>query len=109
MLTFIENELKQLKLKLNPGKTHVRARHEAQLVHGLAVGHGKISVPKAYRTALEREVRRVVRYGGSKKDHESLLGSISYISRLHPKQAKKFRSMLRRSRLPNDVATRDSD
>ena len=94
MLTFIENELKRLNLRFHPDKTHIRGRHEPQIVHGLCVGHGRISVPKAYRTAVEREIRRFAKYGGSREDHASLLGKIGYIGRLHSQQAERLRRKL---------------
>ena len=52
-------------------------------------------VPKSYRRALEKDVRRVAQYGVScKNELDSLLGSIGYVSQLHAPEAKRLRRYL---------------
>jgi hypothetical protein len=87
--------LEPLRLRLNEAETRIRGRHEAQILHGIAVGHGRVTILKRYRRDVEREVFRATKLGVTLEDFERIGGRISYVERLHPQEGRRLRARLK--------------
>ena len=95
-------EIRALGFDFNPQKKWTAPRDQAQHVHGLSVNNG-VHVPKRKpaepgrlsRKKLQRDVRRVAKYGCSAEYQKKLLGQIGHIKPRHRREALKLEKMLR--------------
>jgi len=105
-LQFVEDQLRELGLRVNWGKYSITPHRRAQLVHGGTVNR-TTSIPKKKSTAkkklsrerLRDDVRRARRYGCTDKQWEKATGQIGYIKPLHPKRAGALGRELKRRRI----------
>ncbi len=101
MLRFVIQELRGLGLPINRDKVGLVPRHKAQLLHGLTLNNGA-SIPKRKTTAPDRlsrdqlrsAVRRAQHYGATDAERARLMGQISCLIRLHPREAQQLRRAL---------------
>ena len=96
----IERELRTVGLAVNHSKDTLAGRGRRQVVHGLVVNgfaDGRLSIPKEYRKALERDIFRAGVFGINRDHAESLRGQVRYVGRHHPRIARRLAAMLTRA------------
>jgi hypothetical protein len=99
---FINEQLRQLGLRVNWSKYSITPHHQCQLAHGLTVNR-QPCIPKRKKTAgekLSRErvrgsVRRAKRVGFSKVEQQRLNGQLGYMKPLHAHEVQRLLDALR--------------
>jgi hypothetical protein len=97
LVRFLSDELAPLGLKLN-SKTRVMGQHQEQILHGLSIGHGPVTVPQEVRRALARDVHHAVVRGCTYKKFMKLQGRINYVALLHAGEARRLQGKLSSAR-----------
>lgn len=107
---FVTEKLRRdLSLTVNTEKTHLMKPGQRKEVTGLNVNSGRPTISKKYRKEVRALVHRAATCGWivTKKQYDSIMGKIAYISMCHPEEAKGYREMmLKVVPVKNDAARR---
>jgi RNA-directed DNA polymerase len=94
----IAEEIESIGLTMNPEKFKVVGSHEEMIYLGLNVAHGRLSVRKVYRDALDREVYAASKFGSDADSLENLLGQARYVRQYHPGEGGRLVERLKQTR-----------